>query len=167
MFDWFSKLLRLPRSRGFGVQSPTDYHFLRHVIRQKMAYYAYTDLEKNTLLLSKREKEILRYYFRLANYIQDGKPLFIVGKENFGNITPQLRKLFLMAGSRKVRAVHIGRISNEVVNGESCTIVVENLQNCRDILKELRGNKTVFDMQDIATIFCNDKNHDSTYRVNL
>ncbi|MCQ2255870.1 MAG: hypothetical protein MJZ29_10265, partial [Bacteroidaceae bacterium] len=66
MFYWLNRLLRAPRTRGFGVQSPTDYHFIRHVVCQKQPYYAYRTLESKTAHLSKREVEILRFYLRLA-----------------------------------------------------------------------------------------------------
>lgn len=64
---WLSRCLR---TRGFGVQSPWAYQFIRYVINEHYPYYAY---EKFPFL--KGGKSLYRrmmggLYFRLANYRQ-------------------------------------------------------------------------------------------------
>lgn len=39
-------LSRLHRSLGFGIQSPTDYAFVRYVINEHWQYYAYQQLDE-------------------------------------------------------------------------------------------------------------------------
>lgn len=160
-------LSRLPRTRGFGVQSPNDYHFLRHVIRQKMPYYAYKQLEQLTANLTKREVEILHFYLRLANHIQDSAPLYIIGKENYGNISPALREAFLRAGSKKITAKHATRIPSSITSDTRCVLLIEDVRLHKTLISETNLAKIVFDMQDIAVIFCDPKRYKAIYKVNL
>ena len=53
-------------SLGFGIQSPTDYAFVRYVVNEHWPYYAYDELHEENWL---REK-LGRLYFRLANWRQ-------------------------------------------------------------------------------------------------
>ena len=62
-FIWFS---RIHQCRGFGIQSPTDYSFVRYVINEHWPYYAYDQLDWDDWLTSK----LGRLYFRLANWKQ-------------------------------------------------------------------------------------------------
>ena len=62
-FVWLS---RAHRCRGFGIQSPTDYSFVRYVINEHWPYYAYEQLHSGDWLTRK----LGRLYFRLANWRQ-------------------------------------------------------------------------------------------------
>ena len=64
LFVWLS---RLHHSRGFGIQSPTDYQLVRYVINEHWPYYRYADLGRNDNWL--RHKTGL-LCFRLANWRQ-------------------------------------------------------------------------------------------------
>lgn len=167
MFNWLNRLLRAPRTRGFGVQSPTDYHFIRHVVCQKQPYYAYRTLESKTAHLSKREVEILRFYLRLANHIQDSCPIYIIGKESYGNITSDLRRLFLTAGSKKANVQQVRRIPSAITASDTCLLVMENYESNRELLSQRPLTRVLFDMQDIAVAFCNPKRHKTLYKINL
>lgn len=59
---------RISHSLGFGIQSPTDYAFVRYVINEHWPYYAYEKLDQ----LSKDPvtRKLGRLYFRLANWRQ-------------------------------------------------------------------------------------------------
>ena len=59
-------LSRIHRCRGFGIQSPTDYSFVRYVINEHWPYYAYEQLRSNDWLIQK----FGRLYFRLSNWRQ-------------------------------------------------------------------------------------------------
>lgn len=62
---WFA---RCRHCRGFGVQSPWAYAFIRYVIGEKWPYYAYKRLDKHSQELSWKEKKQYRLFFRIANY---------------------------------------------------------------------------------------------------
>ena len=59
-------LSRIHCCRGFGIQSPTDYAFVRYVVNEHWPYYAYDVLRDDDWL---REK-LGRLYMRLANWRQ-------------------------------------------------------------------------------------------------
>lgn len=60
-------LSRCNHSRGFGIQSPTDYHFVRTVINESWPYYAYETLAPHDSWL---QHKLGRLCFRLANHLQ-------------------------------------------------------------------------------------------------
>lgn len=61
---------RFGDSRGFGVQSPTAYSFIRYVINEHYPYYAYSDLKIKYPDLTWKEYKLLELYFRISNYKQ-------------------------------------------------------------------------------------------------
>jgi len=64
VFVWLSRIFRC---RGFGVQSPTDYRFVRYVINEHWPYYKYDEVGLHDDWLTRR---LGRLYFRLANWQQ-------------------------------------------------------------------------------------------------
>ena len=59
-------LSRIRHSLGFGIQSPTDYAFVRYVVNEHWPYYAYDELHEDSWL----RKKLGRLYLRLANWRQ-------------------------------------------------------------------------------------------------
>ena len=68
-------LSRIRHSRGFGIQSPTDYSFVRYVINEHDPYYQYKDLEKVVKGLDSKTRKLCQLYFRLSNFCQS--PFFV------------------------------------------------------------------------------------------
>ena len=66
---------RMRHSRGFGVQSPYDYRFIRYVINEHWPYYAYDELKESVTDIDTKTRKLCRLYFRLANWRQ---PRYIV-----------------------------------------------------------------------------------------
>lgn len=66
-------LRRKRNSLGYGVQSPSDFYFVQHVLREKSPYYAYAALtlmnQQYQALFPCYSDEVHRLLFRLANYI--------------------------------------------------------------------------------------------------
>lgn len=63
-------LRRIGHGRGFGVQSPNDYRFLRNVINEHLPYYKYEDLRKAVPCKDRHSRKMCQLYFRLSNYAQ-------------------------------------------------------------------------------------------------
>lgn len=63
-------LTRFHRCRGFGVQSPSDYSFIRYVINEHYPYYAYTDLRRAMPDAGPLAHRLGSLYFRIANHLQ-------------------------------------------------------------------------------------------------
>ena len=58
---------RISHCRGFGIQSPTDYRFVRDVVNERWPYYAYESLGAGTSWLVRKQG---RLCLRLANALQ-------------------------------------------------------------------------------------------------
>ena len=63
-------LSRISYCRGFGIQSPTDYRFVRYVINEHWPYYRYAELDREITGISHTQRRLCRLCFRLANYCQ-------------------------------------------------------------------------------------------------
>lgn len=64
VFVWLS---RIGHCRGFGIQSPTDYGFVRHVINEHCPYYQYDGLGRDDDWLTRKVGLLC---FRIANWLQ-------------------------------------------------------------------------------------------------
>ena len=60
-------LSRITYSKGFGIQSPADYQFVRCVVNEHWPYYEYSQMDKQHDWLTKK---MGRLYLRLANWRQ-------------------------------------------------------------------------------------------------
>jgi hypothetical protein len=59
-------LSRIHKCQGFGIQSPTDFDFVRSVVNEHDAYYAYDEIiEENWL-----QRKLGELYLRIANWRQ-------------------------------------------------------------------------------------------------
>lgn len=67
IWNW---LHRMGYSRGFGVQSPSAYSFIRYVLNEHYPYYAYAPLCEKHKAEGHATKKKGRLYFRLANFAQ-------------------------------------------------------------------------------------------------
>ena len=65
-------LRRIGHCRGFGIQSPTDYRFVRSVVNERCPYYAYESLGRDDDWL---KRKLGRLYFRIIN---DRQPAVVV-----------------------------------------------------------------------------------------
>ena len=70
LYHLFIKCARFGRSKGFGIQSPTHYSFVRYVINERYPYYAYNDLKDMFPGVSKIDRAHLELLFRLSNWRQ-------------------------------------------------------------------------------------------------
>lgn len=94
-------LRRCSYSRGFGIQSPWSYAFVRYVINEHYPYYAYADLKSCFPNVSSIERKLLELYFRIANFVQPSKVL--VGYESI-----KLRSSYLRAACRNCDILSFG-----------------------------------------------------------
>ena len=67
---YFRWLCRIGYCRGFGVQSPSAYRFIRYVINEHYPYYAYSDMRSELPDVSWLERKRMELYFRIANFRQ-------------------------------------------------------------------------------------------------
>ena len=66
---------------GYGVQSPSDFYFVRHVLRETLPYYAYEALHEavgtHDTSCTPRDEAVLRLLFRLANHVRPATILHV------------------------------------------------------------------------------------------
>jgi hypothetical protein len=86
-------LSRIGHCRGFGIQSPTDYRFVRYVVNEHWPYYAYAHLGKDD---DRLRRKLGRLCFRLANHLQP---------KAVADLT-ELYAEYLMAGCKKAYVTH-------------------------------------------------------------
>ncbi len=91
---------RMRYSRGFGVQSPWAYRFIRYVVNEHYPYYEYTHLNKEVYGINKFARKLCRLYFRIANYCQ---PRLVV---DYGSSTTAYRT-YCRAGCHSCHVVQL------------------------------------------------------------
>lgn len=186
------RLSRIPRSRGFGVQSPWAYRFVRSVACERRPYYAYEDHSQHLLSLSKAERRVCRFMVRLANFVQAEE--WIV----FGKSTEPYRR-YIQSGSacsdvtlfsqQKITlrpdqswAVLLNEADNQAVeyikglfqNNQNASAVVvadisynhRNQLMWRKLQQELSPSVT-FDLLDCGVMFFQPASHRQVYRIKL
>ena len=112
---WWRWLRRCGCSRGFGVQSPSAYAFIRHVINEHYPYYAYRELLVRLAHLDKREHKTGRLLLRLANFWQP--EYSIVNEHRFDE--------YLHAGCWKMKRIEIGNQLMKDARGKKRMMVID------------------------------------------
>lgn len=164
-------LSRIHRCRGFGIQSPRDYQFVRYVVNEHWPYYAYEQL-KGTDWLSRK---LGRLYFRLANWRQP-------------TVMPSdAYEACWQAGCRRVRflpvqevgRVELARMEVEDVSAweqlaarcdERSVIVVEGIWRHRQRWDDIRRDErtgTTFDLYYCGIVFFDKKRYKHNYMINF
>ncbi len=171
------RILRKPRTRGFGVQSPFAYQFIRYVIDERYPYYAYDDLKRvhpdyDTVIVDTGE-----LFFRIANfwqpdvvygfpdcfadYIKAGcnKTLFI----NNSEYSLSLRKVIYLESSSDIDVVI------EKCN-ENTMLIVSGINIDKALWNFLVKDKRTgvsFDLFSYGIIFFDKNKTKQNYRVNF
>ena len=98
-------LRRSRHSRGFGVQSPWAYRFIRYVVNEHYPYYAYDDLSRLYEGYPKQIQKLCRLYFRIANFWQAEQALdYSAASETDVN---RLYGTFMKRGCNKLEVVPV------------------------------------------------------------
>ena len=90
-------LWRCRHSRGFGIQSPWAYSFVRYVVNEHWPYYAYEQLNDETQ--GPIAKKLLQLYLRLANFRQKDSWTIVTADRNHSWEAAVRR--YLLAGCRE------------------------------------------------------------------
>jgi hypothetical protein len=113
MQQWLVWIKRISHCRGFGIQNPDDYFFVRYVVNEKWPYHAYEQLPPDNDRLTVK---LGRFYLRLANYLQ---PAYIADLVGMG--------AFFKAGCHK--ASFLSTIASKPATESDNAIVVVNAQD--------------------------------------
>ena len=123
-------LKRVGHSRGFGIQSPTDFRFVCNVVKEHWPYYAYAAFPQGDHW---QRRKLGRLYFRLANHFQPAVVLDLVGVGEY-----------VQAGCRK--AV----LTTNATTTPDLVIIPSTLHPSPFTLLSLCTEKTVLVVEDIG-----------------
>ena len=142
-------LSRIAYCRGFGIQSPSAYRFVRYVINEHYPYYAYADLQKRrastcctTVRVESRVAlRLLRLCLRVANEVQ---PHYIL---DFIDGLSAERQEYFSAGARRARILRVaeGDEVPAVIDGERVVIrtVVQHVDALLSLLPRIDSASVV------------------------
>ena len=186
-------LRRSRHSRGFGVQSPWAYRFIRYVVNEHYPYYAYDELSRLYEGYPKQIQKLCRLYFRIANFWQAEQALdYSAASETDVN---QLYGTFMKRGCNKLEVVPVRhaadfssvRLMRLSVEGDyrqvfekavslanaSTMIIVEQIKRdkeSRTFWKSIVDDSrciTTFDLYYCGIIFFDKKRYKENYVVNF
>lgn len=186
-------LRRSRHSRGFGVQSPWAYRFIRYVVNEHYPYYAYDDLSRLYEGYPKQIQKLCRLYFRIANFWQAEQALdYSAASEND---VIRLYGTFMKRGCNKLEVVPVRhaadfssvRLMRLSVEGDyrqvfekavslanaSTMIIVEQIKRDREsrtFWKSIVDDPrciTTFDLYYCGIIFFDKKRYKENYVVNF
>jgi hypothetical protein len=128
IFKGWSRVLRWPRTRGFGVQSPWAYNYLRSVIAEHTTYYAYDQLAQRYGMLSSVDRNLAQFYLRIANRSQPHRWCFAI--DSYGMKADYVRSGCM---STVIEDTRCGYVANKV---SACNVLVMTLgSNWRSIFE--------------------------------
>lgn len=164
-------LRRIGHCRGFGIQSPTDYRFVRYVVNESWPYYAYAELgTADDWLRSK----LGRLYFRLANFLQPDAVVDLLGYEEYQHAGCRKAVVSNSPSEHASLALVPTSISREelaaICGNNMKVVVVEGtgklLKTQMEILKSMKAT-VVFDLYYCAVAFFDPQRSVQTYIVNF
>lgn len=186
-------LRRSRHSRGFGVQSPWAYRFIRYVVNEHYPYYAYDDLSRLYEGYPKQIQKLCRLYFRIANFWQAEQALDYSASSETDII--RLYGTFMKRGCNKLEVVPVRhaadfssvRLMRLSVEGDyrqvfekavslanaSTMIIVEQIKRdkeSRTFWKSIVDDPrciTTFDLYYCGIIFFDKKRYKENYVVNF
>lgn len=138
-------LRRMSHSRGFGVQSPSAYRFIRYVISEHYPYYAYGDLRRDYPALDWLTRKRMELYFRLANFCRTEQMVDYASDSG-------LLADYVQHGCRRTRVLNV---YNGVLDALHMRLVrICPLDGCEDFLEIALADSvqaSVFVVEDICT----------------
>jgi hypothetical protein len=166
---WLVWLSRIHRSLGFGIQSPSDYSFVRNVVNEHSMYYAYDELQDDDWLVQK----LGRLYFRLANWRQ---PCVMLSDKYQKYWLAGCRKLTF---SDSIDRVELARITVEEQNAweellrktdDDSVVVVEGIWRNPNSWKNMIADDkamTTFDLYYCGIVLFETKRYKKHYTINF
>ena len=153
-------LSRLRHSRGFGIQSPTDYAFVCNVVNEHSPYYAYDGLARQFPTCNPRRLKLLRLYLRLSNF-----------KQSDFFIDCGLAPDFVRFSLQRSLAPHLSRLLERA--DEHSMLVVEDIKadagsrsRWADLLRDERV-RISYDLYDCGILFFDKKRYKKDYIINF
>ena len=181
-------LSRIHKCQGFGIQSPTDFDFVRSIINEHDAYYAYDEIEATDWL----QRKLGELYLRVANWRQpstiltnDYQPWFQAGCRSARIMTNHkfhcVPHSYLQVGEisnfqSQIQLAHIEIEQHAQLEqlyaycNQQSVVIVEgiwrNWQAWHAIEHDARIG-TTFDLYYCGIVFCDTQRYKHNYRINF
>lgn len=164
-------LSRIHKCQGFGIQSPTDFDFVRTVVNEHSAYYAYDELQADSWM----QRKLGKLYFRVANWRQpatiltnDYQPWFQAGCRS-AHIASDLGDEALQLAHIEIEQ-HLQLEQLYAHCNQQSVIIVEGI--CRDwqawhAIEHDTRTGTTFDLYYCGIVFCDTQRYKHNYRINF
>ena len=126
-------LRRAQYSRGFGVQSPWAYKFIRYVVNEHYPYYKYAQLKQQVYGIDKRVRKLCKLYFRISNFQQP---------HSFIDYLPSSScyKIYVLTGAKKT----LYQLISQDTTPEYYTRILAEVGDNSIVRASLRGNYREF-----------------------
>lgn len=186
----WAHLRRMPRTRGFGVQSPWAYRMIRYVIDECYPYYAYDDLARVYPSLGGRERSLCELYLRLSNavgprvwsvdgcgddhrsaYIRAGcHASTVVGRDTVVAGDDRLCDVLVLSSVADCRRLFVPFARRA---DASALLIVEHIHRSKEfaqVWRDIQQSALVgisFDLYDCGLVFFDMAMHKRRYAVNL
>lgn len=178
----FIRLRRMPRTRGFGVQSPSAYRFLRDVISPRGRYAVAEGLPEGGSTEGKGRLKLLNFYARVAGFTQakrwfvserlasDGLKAYVCA----GCQAAEVSSVLDDSGVYVVDAADV-QLVNEILTRASASslLIIEGIHHSAGTLRKWRQvvadrrTGVCFDMYEAGVAGFDLKKFKTSYQVNL
>lgn len=187
-----ARIRRTGSSRGFGIQSPSDYSFVCDIVNCRYPYYAYSDLKETITGISKQERKKAELLFRIANFMQPDVTVNL-GMEQWYEtyISSACKRTRIYSGNRAC-GIDGGKQPNGTCRRlllASCRAAAYDTDLCKEIkdgtiliadgiatdnnarrqwetIANDEHSTLVFDLYDIGIVIADKKRSKTTYRIN-
>jgi len=187
-----ARIRRVGSSRGFGIQSPSDYSFVCNIVNCRYPYYAYSDLKQVITGISGRERKKAELLFRIANFLQPDTTINLGMEQWYETYISKACQKTRIYNSNETGSHNGGRQAtdvsrclmliscqltyNEQIYGRYMTdgtiLIADGINssdNARRQWERIANDERstlVFDLYDIGIVIADTKRSKATYKIN-
>ena len=174
MKRWLVWLSRIHKCQGFGIQSPTDFDFVRTVVNEHSPYYAYDELQADNWM----QRKLGKLYFRVSNWRQpatiltnDYQPWFQAGCRSARLSTVNCKLSTVNIDLARIEIEQYAQLEQIYTHcNQQSVIIVEGIwrdwQAWHAIEHDTRTG-TTFDLYYCGIVFFDTQRYKHNYRINF
>lgn len=164
-------LSRIHKCQGFGIQSPTDFDFVRIVINEHDAYYAYDELRADNWL----QRKLGELYLRVANWRQPAT-IFTIAHQPWFQAGCRSARIISMLGNEPLCLAHITIEQHQQLEqlyplcNQQSVIIVEGIWrnwHAWHAIEHDSRTGTTFDLYYCGIVFFDTQRYKHNYRINF
>ena len=175
---WLVWLSRIHKCQGFGIQSPTDFDFVRSVVNEHGLYYAYDELQADNWF----QRKLGELYLRVANWRQpatiltnDYQSWFKAGCRS-AHITNHNSQFSILNSQFSIELARIEIEQHGQLEGlyphcnQQSVIIVEGIWRNWDAWHAIEHDShtgTTFDLYYCGIVFFDTQRYKHNYRINF